>query len=110
MYLRKRVCIHCKEYVENSKHLFECKIVRKIWEYVEKIFHFYIQWKHIIVGFYHEVNTKTSFFNEFISSVAYSIYKYKMTARYEKKMKVNLIYINMLKILLRLNIILVIET
>ena len=79
-------CIHCSEYVENSKHLlFECKIVRKIWEYVEKIFHFHIQWKHIIVGFYHEVNTKTSFLNEFISSVAYSIYKYKMTARYEKK-------------------------
>ena len=40
-----------------------------------------------MVGFYHEVNTKTSLLNEFIFSVAYSIYKCKMTERYEKKNK-----------------------
>ena len=49
--------------------------------------HFTIRWKHIILGFYHEKNPKTYFYNDFISLVAYNIYKYKMTARYEKKVE-----------------------
>ena len=93
-------CIHCNNCVENTKHLlFECKIVRKIWENVEQIFNFQIQCKHIIIGFYHEVNSKTRFLNEFVSSVAYHVYKYKMTARFEKNVKMKLLYINMLKML-----------
>ena len=45
-------------------------IVRKIWEYVEETVHFHIQLKHIIIRFDHKVNTKTSFLNEFIFSIA----------------------------------------
>ena len=80
------LCIHCNNCVENSKHLiFECILVQNIWEFISQILHFTIRWKHIIVGFYHEKNSKTCFYNDFISLVAYNIYKYKMTVRYEKK-------------------------
>ena len=52
---------------------------------MSRLVHFPIQWKHIMIGFYHEKNSKTCFLNDFISLVAYNIYKYKMTARFEKK-------------------------
>ena len=81
------VCVHCNNYEENSKHLiFECRLVQNIWEFIGQILHFTIRWKHIILGFYNsEKNSKTCFYNDFISLVAYNIYKYKMTVRYEKK-------------------------
>ena len=80
------LCIHCNNCVENSKHLiFECSLVQTIWEFISQILHFTIRWKHIIVGFYREKNSKTCFYDDFISLVAYNIYKYKMTVRYEKK-------------------------
>ena len=82
------LCVHCNNCVENSRHLiFECSLVLNIWEFMGQTLHFTIRWKHIILGFYHEKNPKTYFYNDFISLVAYNIYKYKMTARYEKKVE-----------------------
>ena len=63
--------------------IFECSLVLKIWDIMGQNLHFTVSWKHIILGFYREQKPKTYFYNVFISLVAYNIYKYKMTARYE---------------------------
>ena len=42
---------------------------------------FDIGWKHIIIGFYEEINNKTILLNNLISYIACRIYKFKMHCR-----------------------------
>ena len=44
-----------------------------------------IQWKHIVLGFYHEDNPKIHSFNFVIFFVAFRIHKNKMMLRLENK-------------------------
>ena len=49
------------------------------------ILKFDVSWKHIVVGFDHEMNEKAIKFTNLISFLALRIYKYKMRCRIEKK-------------------------
>ena len=42
-----------------------------------------IKWKHVVIGFYFELNQNTNLLNNFISFVALKIFKYKMFCRIE---------------------------
>ena len=46
-----------------------------------KILNFSVLWKHIVIGFYEESNSKTIFLNTIITYIAYKIYKFKMSRR-----------------------------
>lgn len=46
-----------------------------------------IMWKHVVIGFYYENNCKVQFLNDIISYFAYRIYKFKMSCRLKRKMK-----------------------
>ena len=48
---------------------------------------FYNQMQEHYIRFLSWKEPKTYFYNDFISSVAYNIYKYKMTAIYEKNVE-----------------------
>ena len=50
---------------------------------MSRLFGFKIQWKHVVVGFYLEDNSKIEVLNTTISFVACKIYKYKMYCRLE---------------------------
>ena len=85
-------CENCNHDVENVQHLiFDCENVREIWYKIGVILDFSIQWRHILLGFFSESSNRISFVNELISFIAFKIYKYKMTCRYNKKEKINLI-------------------
>lgn len=78
-------CNMCSEN-EDVKHLiFECKHVKMIWSTLSLVIGFDIQWKHVILGFYFERNTKIRYFNTIVSFIAYKIFKYKMCCRSQKK-------------------------
>ena len=77
-------CRYCDTVIENTKHLiYECYNVRNIWSILSRLFGFKIQWKHVVVGFYLEDNSKIEVLNTTISFVACKIYKYKMYCRLE---------------------------
>ncbi len=79
-------CEHCQNDVENIKHLiFECNIVKDLWYKISAIVEFKVKWKHVMIGFFIENSNRTTFLNELISYVAFKIYKYKMTCRFENK-------------------------
>lgn len=66
---------------EDIEHLlYNCEIVKPIWEKIGSYLMFTVTWKIIVpvLGFYNEVNEKTLVFNNLIAFVAYTIYKYKM--------------------------------
>lgn len=48
-----------------------------------------IKWKHVIIGFFHELNRKVITLNTLISYVAYRIYEYKMYCRLSSLDKTN---------------------
>lgn len=78
-------CNMCSEN-EDVKHLiFECEHVKMIWSTLSLVIGFDIQWKHVILGFYFERNTKIRYFNTIVSFIAYKIFKYKMCCRSQKK-------------------------
>jgi hypothetical protein len=80
------LCVYCKTVKENNEHLIlKCKNVVHIWDIVQKVVNFDISWKTIAIGFYHEKNAKTLFFNLLTSIIACKIYKYKMYCRLENK-------------------------
>ena len=77
-------CRYCDTVIENTKHLiYECYNVRNIWSILSRLFGFKIQWKHVVVGFHLEDNSKIEVLNTTISFVACKIYKYKMYCRLE---------------------------
>ena len=51
------------------------------WFEVSAILNFDVKWRHIIVGFYLEENSKVALYNTLLSFIAYRIYKYKMYCR-----------------------------
>ena len=79
-------CMYCIHESENIKHLlFDCRNVQSLWYEMGILLNIRIQWKHLIIGFYIEKNDKTFFFNNFISFIAFKIYKYKMYCRIHNK-------------------------
>ena len=78
-------CSHCKHIIENTEHLvFSCANVKNVWNTVANILKIDLRWKHVIIGFYHENNSKVKLLNNVISFVALKIYKYKMYCRLEQ--------------------------
>ena len=75
-------CISCNDEIENNMHLlYDCQNIQQIWKLVSNCLKFDIGWKHVIIGFYDEINNKTILLNNLISFIACRIYKYKMYCR-----------------------------
>ena len=75
-------CRFCHAQIENTKHLiYECDNVQNIWFVQGNIYGFSIRWKHVVVGFYLEENTKIKILNFIISFIVCKIYKYKLYCR-----------------------------
>lgn len=56
-------CEFCPCEKEDIKHLlFDCLSVQRLWQKLKIILNFDVCWKHIIIGFYLEKNSKTVFF------------------------------------------------
>ena len=78
-------CYICQNQIENIRHLiFDCVNVLKIWKTLSEYLGFNVQWKHIIIGFYHVRNNTTKLYNLLFSCIAYRIYKHKMFCRIDK--------------------------
>lgn len=78
----------CDSDLEDIKHLlFECNNVKCMWECLSSVLKYSIQWKHIVLGFYLETNTKVSFYNTIMSYSAYKIYKSKMRCRIQNNIQ-----------------------
>ena len=75
------LCEICKD-EENIKHLlYDCKIIKTIWEKVSSFLKLDVTWKIIVLGFYAEVSDKTLLLNNLIAFITFSMYKYKMKCR-----------------------------
>ena len=62
---------HCKHIIENTEHLvFSCANVKNIWNAVANILKIDLRWKHVIIAFYHEKNSKMKLLKNVISFVA----------------------------------------
>lgn len=85
-------CCICGKY-ENIKHaLYECEVVKRIWEKLSNIMKIRIDWKDIILGKYNE-NTKTSnTINEILGITKYAIIQINNKNKREN-LKLNEIYI-----------------
>lgn len=71
---------------EDIKHLlYDCKIVKHFWERISMYLKFDVTWKIVVLGFYNEISEKTSFLNNFLSFISFTIYKYKMKCRIQKE-------------------------
>ena len=69
------VCEYCN-ITENLKHmLYECKKVNFVWNVLGEYFKIDIRWKHIVIGYFDNMNEFTNMFNLICSMVAYSIFK-----------------------------------
>jgi hypothetical protein len=72
------MCKLCKTNIEDNEHLIHlCANVKHMLDIISKIVKFDIKWKYIFIGFYHEHNKKIVILNNFISTIATVIYKYK---------------------------------
>ena len=79
-------CSFCGNIVENTKHLiFDCPNVANIWSAAESVLKTKIQWKHVVLGFFYESNTKVRNFNFILAYIACRIYKTKMFFRIKNK-------------------------
>ena len=94
-----KFCSTCKTEVENSEHLiFTCNNVKNIWYTLGISLKIDIQWKHIVIGFFHENNIKVKTLNNLISFTAMKIYKFKMVCRLEKTVETSVnIHMNLKK-------------
>ena len=61
--------------------------VQYVWKMLSLVLSFDVQWKHVILGFYFEQNSKLCFLNTVISFLAFKIYKYKMYCRLQNKVE-----------------------
>ena len=70
--------------------------MKEIWYKIGVKLDFSIQWRLILLGFFSDSSNRISFLNELISYIAFKIYKYKMTCRYNKKRedKLDLMFYN----------------
>ena len=67
------MCVFCNE-ICNTKHLiYDCKLVKPIWQSVGNILHFDIMWKHIVLGYF-EVNNICMFRNILLTIISKSIH------------------------------------
>ena len=75
-------CDHCDQESEDIMYLiYGCHNVDRVWKSLSQIFNFSVLWKHVIVGFYEESNSKTIFLNTINTYISYKIYKFKMSCR-----------------------------
>ena len=80
-------CNMCND-TEDIKHLlYDCIHVQYVWKTLSLVLSFEVQWKHVILGFYFEQNSKLCFLNTVISFLAFKIYKYKMYCRLQNKVE-----------------------
>jgi hypothetical protein len=78
-------CDVCKER-ENIKHmLFDCVKTRDIWKTIGKCFNVNIRWKHIVIGYYDDVNKLGRLLNLLYTYVAYNIFKANNKCKWEQK-------------------------
>ena len=64
---------------EDIKHLlYDCIHVLYVWKMLSLVLSSEVQWKHVILGFYFQQNSKLFFLNTVISFLAFKIYKYKL--------------------------------
>lgn len=66
------ICVVILEML-NSLLLFDCEHVKTIWRHLNRVLHFDIQWKHVILGFSFEWNIKTHFLVTLLFFVAHNI-------------------------------------
>ena len=84
-YRASALCNMCDE-IEDIRHLiFDCEHVHILWKNLSSVLNFDVQWKHVVLGFYSERNSKIQFLNTFVSFIAYKIYKFKMFCRVTNK-------------------------
>ena len=68
-------CNVCKEN-ENHKHmLYDCVKVKQIWNVLGNCLNVDIRWKHIVIGYFTDLNVTTNNINMLCSQIAYSIFK-----------------------------------
>ena len=68
--------------------------VTHIWKKIGYFLKCDITWKTIVLGYFHEINEKTTLLNNLISFVSLYIYKYKMKCRLqtEEMLEQDLLY------------------
>ena len=88
-------CNMCND-IEDIKHLsYDCMHVQ--WKMLTLVLSFDVQWKHVILGFYFEQNSKVCFLNTDISILAFKIYKNKMYCRLQNKVEEESMLVSYLK-------------
>ena len=55
--------------------IYECEKVKYIWKVVGTSFKVNIRWKHVVIGYYDNLNNTTDMLNLIYSFIAYSIFK-----------------------------------
>ena len=77
-------CIICKV-DEDMKHmLFACSKVKCIWKTIGDYFRVQIQWKHLVIGYYSNLNNTTRLLNWIFVLVCYSIFKINNMYKWKK--------------------------
>ena len=69
------LCEICKTEEDTSYLLYDCKIVKPIWEKVGSFLNFDIAWKIIVLGFFHETNEKTWTLNNLLAFITFILFK-----------------------------------
>ena len=67
--------------IKDIKHLIFDRMhvrIQYVWKTLSVVLSFNIKWKHVILGFYFEQNSKICFPNTVISFLAFKIFKYEM--------------------------------
>ena len=82
-------CDHSDKDSEDIMHIiYGYHNVNRVWKSLGKILNFSVLWKHIVIGFYEESNSKTIFLNTIITYISYKIYNLKCHAEYKTLNKV----------------------
>lgn len=74
-------CDYCDISNEDFKPLIFYCDVKRVWHHLNNALNFIVKWKHVIIGFYVETNSKVLFYNTIISNLAFKINKFKMGCR-----------------------------
>ena len=70
---------------EDHKHmLFECVKVNYIWKLFSNCCGIDVQWKHIIIGYYENLNKATRYVNFLCTFIAYSIFKVNNNCKWKQ--------------------------
>ena len=71
-------CDHCDKDCKDIMHLlYGCHNVKRVLKNVGKILNCSVLWKHTVMGFHEESNSKINFFNTIITHLSYTICKFR---------------------------------